>query len=63
VEVIGFPADVMKELKKLAVQVTREESERSPQAKKVYASYSKFQTYIGDWGKVSEGPYHDLIAG
>jgi TRAP-type mannitol/chloroaromatic compound transport system substrate-binding protein len=63
VEILQFPADVMKELKKMAAEVNKEESEKSPMAKKVYASYGKFQAYISDWGRISEGPYHDLIAG
>jgi TRAP-type mannitol/chloroaromatic compound transport system substrate-binding protein len=63
VEILGFPAPVMKELKKLAQQVNKEEAEKSPMAKKVYASYGKFQEYIQDWGHISEGPYHTLIAG
>jgi TRAP-type mannitol/chloroaromatic compound transport system substrate-binding protein len=63
VEILPFPAEVLKELKKMAAEVNREESEKSPQAKKVYASYSKFQSYINDWGRISEGPYHEFIAG
>jgi TRAP-type mannitol/chloroaromatic compound transport system substrate-binding protein len=62
VEITAFPAPVMKELKKLAQQVNKEESEKTPMAKKVYASYTKFQEYIADWGNISEGPYHALIA-
>jgi TRAP-type mannitol/chloroaromatic compound transport system substrate-binding protein len=53
----------MKELKKLAADVVREESEKSPIAKKVYASYEKFRKRIGDWAEVSEAAYHNLIRG
>jgi TRAP-type mannitol/chloroaromatic compound transport system substrate-binding protein len=63
VEFQQFPADVMKELKKLAADVVREESEKSPIAKKVYASYEKFRKRIGDWAEVSEAAYHNLIRG
>jgi TRAP-type mannitol/chloroaromatic compound transport system substrate-binding protein len=63
VEILQFPPEVLKELKKLAADVNKEESEKSPMAKKVYESYSKFQAYIADWGKISEGPYQDFIAG
>lgn len=62
VEILPFPAEVMKGLKRLADQVNREESEKSPMAKKVYASYTKFQGMFQDWGRISEGPYHQLIA-
>ena len=63
VEILPFTADTLKELKKLAGEVNKEESERSPMARKVYDSYGKFQAYVADWGRISEGPYHDLIAG
>ena len=32
-------------------------------AKKVHASYTTFQKYTNDWGRISEGPYQSLIAG
>lgn len=63
VEVLPFPAEVMKALKKLAAEVLREESEKSPMARKVYASYTKFQELLQDWGRISEGAYHNLVAG
>ncbi len=63
VEIIQFPAAVMTGLKKLAIEVNDEEAGRSPIAKKVHASYTKFQSYIGDWGRISEAPYQNLIAG
>jgi len=63
VEILPFPADVLKELKKMAGDVNKEESEKGPMARKVYASYSKFQAYITDWGRISEGAYQEHIAG
>jgi TRAP-type mannitol/chloroaromatic compound transport system substrate-binding protein len=63
VEILQFPAPVLQELKKLALETNKEESEKTPIAKKVYASYGKFQAYISDWGKLSEGPYQNFIAG
>ena len=62
VEIVQFPEQVIAELKRLAERVNREESETSPAAKKVYASYSRFQRLLGDWGAISEGPYQRLIA-
>ena len=61
VEVTAFPKEVVNELRKLAVDVVREESEKSPIAKKVYASYSKFHQLVGDYGAVSEGSYYDYV--
>ncbi|MFQ5656098.1 MAG: TRAP transporter substrate-binding protein [Candidatus Methylomirabilales bacterium] len=63
VEILQFPVPVMREFKRLADVVKREESEKSPMAKKVYASYTTFQQLFRDWGRVSEAPYHSLIAG
>ena len=63
VEILPFPAELMKALKQLADEVNREESERSPMAKKVYASYTSFQQLIQGWSRISEAPYHQLIAG
>jgi TRAP-type mannitol/chloroaromatic compound transport system substrate-binding protein len=63
VEILQFPAPVLQELKKLALETNKEESEKTPIAKKVYASYTKFQSYIYDWNRLSEGPYQNFIAG
>jgi TRAP-type mannitol/chloroaromatic compound transport system substrate-binding protein len=61
VEIVAFPAEVMKDLKKLAVEVNKEESEKSPMAKKVHDSYNKFQAAIGPWHVMSETAYYNLI--
>ena len=63
VEVLRFPPEVMKELKRLAGEVNLEESERTPMGKKVFASYTKFQALIQDWGRISEAAYHSLVVG
>jgi TRAP-type mannitol/chloroaromatic compound transport system substrate-binding protein len=63
VEILQLPASVLRELRKLAAEVVREESEKSPTAKKVHASYSKFQALVGPWDHVAEGAYHQLVAG
>jgi TRAP-type mannitol/chloroaromatic compound transport system substrate-binding protein len=63
VEILSFPPAVMKELKKLAGEVNREESEKSPLAKKVFESYTKFQKLTQDYGRISEAAYYSLIAG
>jgi TRAP-type mannitol/chloroaromatic compound transport system substrate-binding protein len=63
VEVIQFPVPVLRDLKKLAVEVNREESEKTPMARKVYASFTKFQALVGPWDHVAEGAYHQLVSG
>ena len=62
VEVIQLPAPVLRDLKKLAVEVVREESEKTPMARKVHASFTKFQALVGPWDHVAEGAYHQLVA-
>jgi len=61
VEILQFPAEVLAGLKKLAADVVREESEKTPMAKKVYASYEKFRAQLNDWAEVSESAYHRLV--
>jgi TRAP-type mannitol/chloroaromatic compound transport system substrate-binding protein len=63
VEVLQLPVPVLRDLKKLAVEVIREESEKTPMAKKVHASFTKFQALVGPWDHVAEGAYHRLVAG
>jgi TRAP-type mannitol/chloroaromatic compound transport system substrate-binding protein len=62
VEILQLPAPVLRDLKKLASQVVREESEKSPMAAKVYASYTKFQAQHTGWSRVSEGAYQQFVA-
>jgi TRAP-type mannitol/chloroaromatic compound transport system substrate-binding protein len=62
VEVLPLPAPVLRDLKKLAVEVTREQSEKTPMARKVHASFTKFQALVGPWDHVAEGAYHQLLA-
>jgi TRAP-type mannitol/chloroaromatic compound transport system substrate-binding protein len=62
VEVIQFPVPVLRDLRKLSAEVIREESEKTPMARKVYASFTKFQALVGPWDHVAEGAYHQLVA-
>jgi TRAP-type mannitol/chloroaromatic compound transport system substrate-binding protein len=62
VEILQLPAPVLRDLKKLASQVVKEESEKSPMARKVYASYTKFQAQHAGWSRISEGAYQQFVA-
>ena len=62
VEILQFPSPVLRDLKKLAAEVIREESEKTPLARKVHASFSKFQALLGPWDRAAEGAYHQLVA-
>jgi TRAP-type mannitol/chloroaromatic compound transport system substrate-binding protein len=62
VEVLQLPMPVLRDLKKLAVEVIREASEKTPMARRVHASFTKFQALVGPWDHVAEGAYHHLVA-
>jgi TRAP-type mannitol/chloroaromatic compound transport system substrate-binding protein len=61
IEIVKLDNALIKELKKAAVEVNKEESEKSAQAKKVHASYTKFQDVVGEWSEISEGSYYSLL--
>ena len=63
VEILQLPVAVLRDLKKLAAEVVREQSEMTPTARKVHASFTKFQALVGPWDHVAEGAYHQLVAG
>src|SRR5262245_5982959 len=63
VDILQIPTPVLRELKKFAADVVREESEKTPMAKKVHASFTKFQALVGPWDHIAEGAYHQLVAG
>jgi TRAP-type mannitol/chloroaromatic compound transport system substrate-binding protein len=60
IEVLQLPLPVLRDLKKLAAEVITEQSEKSPMARKVHASFAKFQALVGPWDRVAEGAYHQL---
>jgi TRAP-type mannitol/chloroaromatic compound transport system substrate-binding protein len=62
VEVLQLPVPVLRDLKKLSAEVVREESEKTPMARKVHASFTKFQALVGPWDHVAEGAYHQFVA-
>lgn len=58
VEILQFPVEVIQGMKKLAAEAVREEAEKTPMARKVHASYTKFQAQMRDWAEISEAAYH-----
>ena len=62
VDVLQLPAPVLRDLKKLATVVLREESEKSPVARKVHASFTRFQAMLSPWDHVAERAYHQFVA-
>ncbi|MCG6876055.1 MAG: ABC transporter substrate-binding protein [Betaproteobacteria bacterium] len=62
VEIVQLPVPVLQGLRKLSAEVVKEESEKTAQAKRVYASFTEFQARLGGWRRVSEAAYHELVA-
>jgi len=63
VDVLQLPVPVLRDLKKLSAEVVKEESEKTPMARKVHASFAKFQALVGPWDHVAEGAYHQMVSG
>ena len=63
IEVLQLPLSVLQDLRKLSADVIREQSEKTPQTRKVHASFMKFQALVGPWDRIAEGAYHQLVAG
>jgi len=62
VEILQLPLPVLRDLKKLSAVVVRDESEKSPMARKVHGSCTKFQALLRPWDQVAEGAYHQSVA-
>jgi len=62
VEILSLSQATLKDLKKLSDQVIKEESEKTPLAKKAYASINKFESQVNDWRLLSEAAYHLQVA-
>jgi len=54
---------VLRDLKKLSSEVVKAESEKTPMARKVHASFTKFQALVGPWDLVAQGAYHQFVSG
>ena len=63
VELLQFPTPVLRDLKKIATEVIRNHSEKSPMARKVYASFTKFQSLLVPWDQVAQGVYYQALKG
>jgi TRAP-type mannitol/chloroaromatic compound transport system substrate-binding protein len=63
VEIFQFPTPMLRDLRKLSAEVVNEESEKSPMARKVHASFTKFQALVSPWDRVAEGAYHQFVVG
>jgi TRAP-type mannitol/chloroaromatic compound transport system substrate-binding protein len=62
VEILQLPVPVLRDLKKLAVEVVREQSEKTPMARKVHASFTKLQALVSPWDHIAESAYHQFVS-
>ena len=60
VQLRQFPEEVLKQLKKLSLEVLEEVAASDPMSRKAYDSFLSFQKNIFDWNKVTEEVYHKL---
>lgn len=54
IKVLPFPDQVLKILRQVSDQVIQELVDKDPQAKKIYASVSKFRQQVSQWSVISE---------
>jgi TRAP-type mannitol/chloroaromatic compound transport system substrate-binding protein len=63
VEIVQLPLPVLRALKNLAASVVAEESDKTAMARKVHASFTRFQAMLRPWDHLAEGAYHQLVGG
>ena len=56
-----YPTEVLDTLRQFAVEAIEELADSSPEARKVYESYSSFQKTISEWSNISEKKYFEGI--
>jgi len=61
VEILGFPADVIKELKRLSKETLDEEANKDASFKQVYEAYREFQSNYADWNMISDDAYSKAL--
>lgn len=61
VKVRRFPPEVLRELRRLTLEVMEEEAAKSPEFRRVYEAYTKFRRELGSWSAISEETVVDLL--
>jgi len=62
VEILEFPAEVIRELKALTVITLEEEAAKDADFKRVYDSYQQFRGEYAKWSEISEDAYNRSLA-
>jgi TRAP-type mannitol/chloroaromatic compound transport system substrate-binding protein len=63
VEVLPFPTEVIKELKRLTAETFAEEAAKDANFKRIYEAYKQFQTDDMAWSEISDVAYSKALAG
>jgi TRAP-type mannitol/chloroaromatic compound transport system substrate-binding protein len=61
VQILAFPPDVIKELKRLTDETLAEEAAKSAAFKKVYDAYKQFQSEHAEWNAISDDAYYQAL--
>ena len=62
VEILPFPDDIIKELKRLTVETLEEEAAKDTQFKKVYDAFKTFQAEHNAWNAIADDAYNKALA-
>jgi len=62
IEVLEFPADVLTELRRMAVETFEQEAANDPKFKRVYTAYKTFSESYADWNLMSNVAYQRALA-
>lgn len=60
INIVPFPADVLKTLKQITEQTLTDEAAQNPNFKRVYGAYKNFREQDEDWATISEKAYLDI---
>jgi TRAP-type mannitol/chloroaromatic compound transport system substrate-binding protein len=62
IELLPLPAPVLRDLKSSPRTSSGNSRRRPPIARKVHASFAKFQALVGPWDRVAEWAYHPFVS-
>jgi len=62
VNLVQFPAPLMDDLRKLAMETLEEEADKDAPSRKVHEAFKKFKEQVGIWGTVADDAYFNVIA-
>ena len=61
VEILNFPPDVLKELRRVTAETLEQEAVANPDFKRVYDHYEMFRSGYQNWSALSDEAYQDSL--